>query len=54
MDFGCVEHFLVWNNYEADKKIIHVNEVGLTVEQTKELIGLLNQALVAVLVFEHF
>jgi hypothetical protein len=54
MDFGQVDNFLVWNNYEVDKKIIHVNEIGLTIEQTKELIGLLNQALVAVLVFEDF
>jgi hypothetical protein len=54
MDFGEVANILIWNNYEVDKKIIHVNEIGLTVEQTKELIRLLDQALVAVLVFQEF
>ena len=54
MDFGVVENILVWNNFEVAGNIIHVNEIGLTVEQTIELIHLLNKAIDAVLVFQEF
>jgi hypothetical protein len=52
MDIGSVESILIWNNYEVSNKIIHVNEIGLTLVQTHELISLLNHALTAVTVFE--